>query len=78
MSDFITIHGANGFAAHQLGRMGEVTGGWRIECDGELLCEAPHEAGARIMLAVLAGVPAVEWAAARDAALADMGRRRAA
>lgn len=78
MSDLRTIHAYNGFAAHQLGRFGEPTGGWLIEHDGEALAECPHEAGARIMLAVLATVPAVEWAAARDTALRDMGHRRAA
>ena len=78
MADFRVIHGAQGYAAHQLGRMGEVTGGWRVEHDGEVLAECASEVDARIMLAVLAGVSAVEWAAARDAALRDMGFRRAA
>lgn len=78
MPDFRTIHGAQGYAAHQLGRMGEPTGGWRIERDGDPICEAASEVDARMMLFVLAGVSAIEWSAARDMALRDMGFRRAA
>lgn len=77
-ASFRTIHGAQGYAAHQLGRFGEPTGGWRIERDGDPICEAASEVDARIMLNVLAGVPATEWASARDEALRDMGHRRAA
>lgn len=73
---FRAIHGASGYAAHQLGRFGSPTGGWRIERDGEALCECASEIDARIMLGVLAGVSPIEWATARDAALCDMGFRR--
>lgn len=78
MTEFRTIHGAEGYAAHQLGRFGEVTGGWRIERDGEPVCEVASEVDARMLLFVLSGVSVIEWAAARDAALRDMGHRRAA
>lgn len=78
MSEFREIRTLNGFSAHQLGRDGEPTGGWRIEHDGEVLAECPHEVGARIMLFVLACALATDWELARDEALRDMGFRRAA
>lgn len=78
MTDFRTIHGADGYTAHQLGRFGEVTGGWRIERNGAAICEAASEIDARVLLLVFAAVPPREWAAKMRVALYDMSKERAA
>lgn len=77
MTDFRTIHGSQGLSAHQSGAFGTPTH-WVVTHDGEFVCATNSEVDARIMLNVLAGVSAVEWSAARDEALRDMGHRRAA
>ena len=78
MSEFRTIVGDRGLSAHELGRFGERTGGWRIERDGEVLCECPHEVGARTMLNMLWDIPDIRWDAARRLALIGMDTKETA
>lgn len=77
MTEFREIRGANGLVAYQAGAFGTPTH-WVIARHGSFVCATNSEVDALIMLELLATVPAVEWAAARDTALRDMGHRRAA
>lgn len=74
MADFRSITGVNGLTANQLGRFGEVTGGWRIARNGSTMFECDSEVDARIMLLVLADVSDEVWAKAINAAVAHMGK----
>lgn len=69
MSEFRTIHGRNGLAAHQLGRNGSPTGGWRVEHKGSLLCECPSEAHAAYLISALGNLTIEQWANANGQAL---------
>lgn len=77
MTDFRTITGANGLAAHQSGAFATPTH-WCITRNGAFVCATNSEIDALIVLELLAPIWADRWDSARRHALHDMGNREAA